>query len=76
MDLDSIDELSLTHHTAISFFERLGIDPSQEQIDLMEAMVRMATYPKLVTLETIKDCVGGDTVASFFLYLKNKDLRS
>lgn len=76
MDLDSIDELSLTHHTAISFLERLGINPSQQQIDLMEAMVRMATYPKRVTLETIKDCVGGDAVAAFFLYLKNKDLRS
>ena len=76
MDLDIIDELSLTHHAAISFLERLGIDPSPEQIDLMETMVCMCTYPKRVTLEMIKDCVGGDELAAFFLYLKNKDLRS
>ena len=77
MDLDMIEELSLTHHAAISILERLGLDdPSQEQINIMEAVVRMASYPHQVTPEMIEDCVHNDKVAAFFLYLKNKDLRS
>lgn len=75
MDLDSIEELCLPNYIAVSFLERLGIDPSPEQINITESMVLMGTYPKKVTLKTIKQCVGNDKLASLFLYLRNKDLR-
>lgn len=75
MDLDSIEELCLTNYAAVLFLERLGIDPSPEQISITESMVLMGTYPKKVTPKTIEQCVGNDKLASLFLYLRNKDLR-
>lgn len=77
MDLESIEELSLPNYTAVLFLERLGIkDPSPEQVDIMEFMVLMGTYPHKIKSRDIEDCVGGDKLAALFLYLKNKDLRS
>lgn len=75
MDLDSIEELCLVNYAAVTFLDCLGVDPSQERINIMELMVLMATYPKKVTLDMIKKCVGNDKLAALFLYLRNKDLR-
>lgn len=77
MDLDSIEALSLPNYTAISILDCLGIkDPSLEQVDIMESVVLMASYPQKVKPIFIKQCVGDDKLAALFLYLKNKDLRS
>ncbi len=77
MDLDTIEELSLPNYTAVSILERLGItDPSLEQVNIMESVVLMASYPNQVKSGTIEQCVGNDKLAALFLYLKNKDLRS
>ena len=73
MNLDLIEELSLANYTAISILERLG--PSQEQVNLMESVLLMATYPKKVNPATIKHCVGEDNLAYLFLHLRNQDLR-
>ena len=75
MDLDSIEEICLPNYTAVSILERLGIDPNQEQIDIIESLVLMASYPKKVNSKMIAQCVGSDKLASLFLYLRNKDLR-
>jgi hypothetical protein len=75
MNLDLIEDLSLTNYTAVSILERLGISPSQEQINLMESVLLMATYPKKVNPTTIKHCVGEDNLAYLFLHLRNQDLR-
>jgi hypothetical protein len=75
MNLDLIEELSLANYTAVSILERLGISPSQEQINLMESVLLMATYPKKVNPATIKHCVGEDNLAYLFLHLRNQDLR-
>jgi hypothetical protein len=77
MDLASIEELSLPNYAAVSILERLGIkDPSLDQVDIMESVVLMASYPHKVKPGTIEQCVGDDKLAALFLYLKNKDLRS
>jgi hypothetical protein len=70
----SLDKLSLTNYTAIAILERMGIDPTREQITIIESLVLMASHPKKVKSRTIKRCVGEDTLAYLFLYLKNKDL--
>ncbi len=75
MNLDLIKDLSLTNYTAVSILERLGISPSQEQVNLMESVLLMATYPKKVNPATIKHCVGEDNLAYLFLHLRNQDLR-
>jgi hypothetical protein len=75
MNLDLIEDLSLTNYTAVSILERLGISPSQEQVNLMESVLLMATYPKKVNPATIKRCVGEDNLAYLFLHLRNQDLR-
>lgn len=75
MDLDLIEDLSLSNYTAVSILERLGISPNQEQVDLMESVLLLATYPNKVKTETIRHCVGEDTLAYLFLYLRNLDLR-
>ena len=75
MNLDLIEELSLANYTAVSILERLGISPSQEQVNLMESVLLMATYPKKVNPATIKHCVGEDNLAYLFLHLRNQDLR-
>ena len=75
IDIDAVEELCLTNYTAISILERLGISPSQEQINLMESVQLMATYPKKVNPTTIKHCVGEDNLAYLFLHLRNQDLR-
>jgi hypothetical protein len=75
MDLDLIQDLSLANYTAISILDRLGITPNQEQVNLMESVLLMATYPNKVKPETIKHCVGEDTLAYLFLHLRNQDLR-
>lgn len=75
LDIDLIEDLSLPTYTAITFLERLDAAVDQEKIDLMEAMLLMATYPRKVTSEIIKRCVGEDTLAYLFLHLRNQDLR-
>ena len=75
MNLDLIEELSLANYTAISILERLGLSPSLEQVNLMESVLLMATYPKKVNPTTIKHCVGEDNLAYLFLHLRNQDLR-
>ena len=75
MNLDLIEELSLANYTAVSILERLGISPSLEQINFMESVLLIATYPKKVNSETIKHCVGKDSLAYLFLHLRNQDLR-
>lgn len=75
MNLDDIRTISLPNYIALLISERLGIDGNQEQIDIIESLVLMATYPKKVKDKIIKKCVGSDELAYLFLYLKNKDLR-
>ncbi len=75
MNLDDIRTLSLPNYIAVLVSERLGIDATQEQIDIIESLVLMATYPRKVKDRIIKKCVGNDELGYFFLYLKNKDLR-
>ncbi len=75
MNIDLLEDLSLPTYTAIPFLERLEGAAHQEKIDLMEAMLLMATYPRKVTSEIIKRCVGEDTLAYLFLHLRNQDLR-
>ena len=75
MNLDLIEDLSLANYTAVSILERLGISPNQEQIDIMESVVLMASYPKKINPTTIKHCVGEDNLAYLFLHLRNQDLR-
>ena len=75
MNLEDIKNLSLPNYTALLISERLGIDASQEQIDILESLVLMATYPKKVKDKIIKKCIGTDKLAYFFLYLKNKELQ-
>mgnify|MGYP000325981030 CR=1 FL=1 len=75
IDIDAVEELCLTNYTAVSILERLGISPSQEQINLMESVLLMATYPRKVKPATIKHCVGEDNLAYLFLHLRNQDLR-
>lgn len=74
--MENIKNLSLPNYIALLISERLGIEANQEQIDILEALVLMATYPKKVKDKIIKKCVGHDELAYFFLYLKNKDLRN
>jgi hypothetical protein len=74
-DISLLEKLCLTNYTAISILERLGISPNQEQINLMESVLLMATYPRKVKAETIKHCVGEDRLAYAFLQLRNQDLR-
>lgn len=76
MNLDDIKTLSLPNYIALLISERLGIVASQEQIDILEALVLMATYPKKVKDKIIKKCIGDDELAYLFLYLRNKDLRN
>lgn len=75
IDIDAVEELCLPNYTAVTFLERLDAAVDHEKVDLMEAMVLMATYPKKVTPEIIKRCVGDDTLAYLFLHLRNQDLR-
>lgn len=75
IDIGAVEELCLPNYTAVTFLERLDAAEDQEKIDLIEAMVLMATYPKKVTSEIIKRCTGNDTLAYLFLHLRNKDLR-
>jgi hypothetical protein len=75
MNMENIKNLSLPNYTALLISERLGLDASQEQIDILEALVLMATYPKKVRDKIIKKCIGNDELAYFFLHLKNKELQ-
>lgn len=75
IDIEAVEELCLTNYTAVTFLERLDAAADHEKVELMEAMVLMATYPKKVTPEIIKRCVGEDTLAYLFLHLRNQDLR-
>ncbi|MCD6045071.1 MAG: hypothetical protein K0R48_234 [Gammaproteobacteria bacterium] len=74
MHIDLIEELSLTNYTAVSILERMGIDASQKQVEILESLVLMISHPKKVNWETIRQCVGGDELVYLFLYIKNKDL--
>ena len=72
--MDQIKELSLTHYTAIAVLTQLGItDPTKEQIDIMESIVLLASYPQSATTDTILECVGDDKLAYYFLYVKNNE---
>lgn len=75
IDIDAIEEIYLPNYTAVTFLESLDAAADQEKIDLMEAMVLMATYPKKITPDIIKRCVGKDSLAYLFLHLRNQDLR-
>jgi hypothetical protein len=72
--MDQIKELSLTHYTALAVLEQLGLsNPTQEQINTMESMVLLASYPQNATTDTIQQCVGNDKLAYYFLYVKNNE---
>jgi hypothetical protein len=72
--MDQIKELSLTLYTAMAVLTQLGItDPTLEQIDTMESMVLLASYPQDATTDTILECVGNDKLAYYFLYVKNNE---
>ncbi len=73
--MDIIDDLSLTNYIAVTILERLGVDPSQEQIDIIESLILMLAYPQAVDSDTIKQCIGNDKLAYYFLCFRNKELR-
>lgn len=72
--MNIMKDLSLTNYVAISVLENLGIDPSQKQIDVIELLVLMATYPLEIDAEVIKRCLSGDKLAYHSLVIKNKEL--
>lgn len=75
IDIEAIEELCLLNYTAISLLERFGVsNPNLEQIQRAESAVVLMAYPKKVTVETIKHCVGENELASLFLYFRNRDL--
>ncbi len=55
MNLDDIKTLSLPNYIALLISERLGLEANQEQVDILEALVLMATYPKKVKDRIIKN---------------------
>ncbi len=64
------NKLSLSNYTAISILERLGLlNPTQEQIDIMESMVLIATHPQKISTKKMKLCVGNNELAYSFLHL-------
>jgi hypothetical protein len=70
-NMNPIKELSLINYTTIAILERLGLsNPSLEQIDIMESMVLMATHPQQIEPETIRQCVGDNNLAYYFLFIK------
>ena len=73
--MNIMKDLSLTNYAAVSILEHLDMELSQKRINIIEALVLMATYPLEVEADTIEQCVGGDKLAYHFLVIKNKELR-
>lgn len=73
--MDIMSDLSLPNYTAIAILEHSGFDLTQKTIDILEALVLMITNPYSVGSDTIKQCVGGDKLAYYFLAIKINELR-
>jgi hypothetical protein len=72
--MNPIKELSLPNYTAIAFLENLGIsDPNQKQINITETMITMVTHPEETDPETIRQCVGDNNLAYYFLFIKTNE---
>lgn len=68
-----MEKLSLSNYTAISVLEKLGLlNPSQEQIDVIESLVLIAKQPQRVTHRAVKRCVGNNKLACAFLVSKHQ----
>lgn len=72
--MDIMKDLSLTNYAAVAILEHMGINPSQKQIDTIESLVEMLSYPLEIDSDTIKECVGDDKLAYHFLIIKVKEL--
>lgn len=56
------------NYLAIRILEEIGLTiPTQKQIDIIESIVLFAIQPKLLTLETLKACIGNDNIAQRIL---------
>ena len=72
--MNPIKELSLPNYAAVAVLEQLGIlDPTQKQINIMESMVLMTSDPQQIEPETIRQCVGNDELAYYFLFVKTNE---
>ncbi len=72
--MNPIKELSLPNYTAVAILEQLNIlDPTQKQIDILESMILMMSNPQQIEPETIRQCVGNDDLAYYFLFVKTNE---
>lgn len=69
--MNPLKELSLPNYTALVILTHLGLsDPNPEQIKIMNAAVLIGTYPQQLDPEDIRNCVGNDNLAYYFLFIK------
>lgn len=69
--MNPIKELSLPNYTAIAVLQQFGtVDPSKQQITIMESVISMITNPQQIDPETIRLCVGDNKLAYYFLFVK------
>lgn len=72
--VNPIKKLSLPNYTALTILDRLGLsDPSLEQIKIMESTVLIGTYPQQIDAETLRQCVGDNSLAYYFLLVKTNE---
>lgn len=56
-------QINQANYIAIVVLEQLGLtSPSQQQIDVMESVILLATQPEKLKLEILKICIG-DNIA-------------
>ncbi len=71
--MNPITELSLTNYTALAILEQLDTVDTQRQIDILKSMILMATNPQQIEPETIRQCVGANNLAYYFLFVKTNE---
>lgn len=71
--MNPIKELSLPNYAALAILEQLNTVDTQKQINILESMILMINNPQQIEPETIRQCVGTDDLAYYFLFVKTNE---
>ncbi len=71
--MNPIKELSLPNYTALAILEQLNTVDTQKQINILESIILMMSNPRQIEPETIRQCVGNDDLAYYFLFVKSNE---
>ncbi len=63
----------MPNYTALAILEQLNTVDTQKQINILESIILMMSNPRQIEPETIRQCVGNDDLAYYFLFVKSNE---